>query len=187
MPLTPRKLPPLRELKPEKVALLATHALINDALGKLSAVDERAVEGASEQLAVWVGDSPFFQRVKTLVDYAQGGPMPAGLTLSKLLVGVAPLYRSAREPGALPSDREPQQPVTLLGLAIAGALARERLEKRVPLSCVDLSVLIGRDKDRITALAAEGKIPGSYRDETLNRSPWRFRATKELREWIDNR
>lgn len=187
MPLTVReKLPPLRKLKPEQLALQATHALINDAMTKLSAVDMRAAEDATERLGIWGGSSPFFHRVKVLVEYAQGAPMPAGLTLEKLLTGVAPLYRSARAPAALPAELEPQEPTTLLGLAIAGACARDRLENRVPLSCIDLAVLTGRDKDRVTALAAGGKIPGSYR-ASLTRTPWRFRVSKELREWIEER
>lgn len=129
--------------------------------------------------------SLIYRVVQTLVEFAQGSPVQ--MSLDVLLAGLTPIYRSARHPLTFALDVEAAEPHDELGLAVMGAMARHRLIKGHPLSCCELAILMGRNKDHVTALAAAGEIPGAYRDETISKhKPWRFRVSEALKDLIDN-
>lgn len=174
----------LRDIDPHMVALGVWRALHGDVLQKLALLS-RADAAAFQESPSRAEHSAVYRIVRILTEYAQDEPLPNAATLDTLLEHLVPLYRAPRSLDVIYG--EPAEPTDALGVVLAAVHARKRLGAGEPLSCVDVAVLIGRDRDRVTMLAASGEIPGAYRDGSISRQPWRFKVTTDLMEWIDER
>lgn len=118
--------------------------------------------------------TPVYRRALALARYAVAGvPLPRGASAQAEVAWLEKLLHLRRTAG---------EPKDALSAVLHGALAREALQTRRPLSAVQLALLSGYDRDHILAIAAS--LPGAHRAERLLRRPWRFRVNKDLHAFI---
>ena len=173
------RVPTLRELQPDELAREVTDAFAEHLEPLAIMLDQR----------VKPTDEPFlYNVVRSLARYARsGGDLPARTSVEKLIAQLSPLYSSMLGGERSPLDVEPPEPTSALGVAIHGANARAKLEAGEPLSSPELALLVGINRDYLTAMVSRDEVPSCYRDDKLPRRPYRFRVTKALREWMAER
>jgi hypothetical protein len=177
--MKPNRVPTIRELQPEALARDVTQAFSDDLAERLEHVGAGSFQ--------YTQDGPLYQAVLGLARYARGEKLPPRTSVDQLIARLSPYYSSVHSGEVDPLTVEPPEPKTALGVAIQGARARAALEAGEPLSGPELALLLVVDRDYVSKLAALEEIPGTYRDTKLPRSPYRFRATKALREWMEAR
>lgn len=139
----------------------------------------------ADQVAL-LGQDTISVAVACLADYARGAEIDPSVVERRLEV-VGRLYRSAVAPDAsIPSIAEPANE---LELVIGAARARLTLDCGRDISTQELALLAGVNWAYVSQLAARGAIPSAYRvnKEQDKRRPWRFRASKALKQWIADR
>lgn len=77
-------------------------------------------------------------------------------------------------------------PTNELALCVLAAYARLELDRpRGVLTNMQVAVLAGLDRDSVNVYALRGEVPHAYRSDENRHRPWRFRAAKALKAWID--
>jgi hypothetical protein len=144
----------------------------------------RALQATMAEHLSLFGQDSLAGAVRFLAAYARGEVSDASV-LERQLEIVSRLYRSPMGAVGLPTT----EPTNALELVIAAARARQSLDAGRDIGAQELAILAGMNWPYISQLAAGGAIPGAYRvgKEQDKRRPWRFRASKALKKWIDEK
>lgn len=141
------------------------------------------LEVTNHQRAVVGADGRLADAIHALTRYAQGhahqGSVPDHFDV------VRRLYASPAVADA-PAALEPE-PTSELALLVAAVFARQSLDRGRDISAGELALLSGLNHDHVAELARKEAIPSAYRSAKYKRRPWRFRATKALKKWIDDK
>ena len=164
----------LRELEPDGVARDAALCVIQRLVVMCSAL------GAAPPPTAELTTMPLYRRVRELAAYAiESKPLAGTRSVEDRVKDVADVLD--REAEALTRG----EPATALEAVLQGAVARDKLDRGEELAATELALLVGYDRDAVLALAKA--IPGGKRADKLPGKPWRFRASKALRAWLDER
>jgi hypothetical protein len=160
----------LADISPPCAAALVTERVIAD-----QEQARRALGGPPARMRP--ERTPVYARVHALARFAAyGHALPRRTAPSAEVRWVEGLLRLPRSQG---------EPEDMVEAVLLGALARERLARRLPLSAAELALLCGYDRDHVLALAAG--LPGAYRSEREPRRPWRFQVNADLLAFLRGR
>jgi hypothetical protein len=192
----------LLELDPHSTALTIA-ITTKTAIGEL----RRVLLGDATPDPIEPMDTEVYAAIRVLLRYIHGGALAEGESLESFVHPLLWLWKRPAE--ALPVDepsatedewgREMERATeelhgTIPGLIVAAALATAKLrdaeagKRRLePLTTGEVALLAGLDRSSVTTLAANGEIPGAYRDEVDKRLPWRFKPSASFRKWLHGR
>lgn len=144
----------------------------------------QSAHDALRDLTSLLGPNRLDNAMRILAMYARGEELAADV-VERQLEFVGQLYRSPLGAATLPTS----EPTTAFELVLAAVRARLSLDAGRDIGAQELAILAGLNWPYISQLAAAGAIPGAHRvgKEQDKRRPWRFRATKALKKWIDDK